>query len=331
MGKESKRAFHNRAFGGRTRDPNGPRFAFGGALLMLAALIWGTAFVAQSVGMDYIGPCTFNAVRSFIGSLVLLPVILFASRLRRGAGTGEGEARPAGTFWDRNKVLVLGGALCGVLLGAGSLLQQAGIQSTSAGKAGFLTALYIVIVPILGVFLGRRPGLKVWLGVLVALAGTYCLSVNGDFSIAPGDTLIIVSALFFSLHIMVVDKVSPCVDGIKLSCIQFFVAGVISAVLAFLLETPLLGEILSAWGPLLYTGVMSSGVAYTLQILGQRNVRPTVASLILSLESVFAAVAGWIVLQQPLTPKEIAGCVLVFAAVVLAQLPGRKKEVAENA
>ena len=309
---------------------NSTRQFRGGALLMLAALIWGTAFVAQSVGMDYIGPCTFNAVRSFIGSLVLLPVIWFGSRLRgREAADGPAEHSQAQSFWSRHKLLLLGGAVWGVMLGGGSLLQQAGIQSTTAGKAGFLTALYIVIVPILGVFLGRRPGLKVWLAVLAALAGTYCLSVKEGFAIAPGDLLVIISALFFSLHILIVDRVAPRVDGIKLSCIQFFVAGLISTVLALILESPRLGEILAAWGPLLYTGVLSSGVAYTLQILGQRNTSPTVASLILSLESVFAALAGWLVLREPLSPKELAGCALVFGAVILAQLPGRKREKTE--
>lgn len=299
----------------------------GGALLMLAAFIWGTAFVAQSVGMDHIGPCTFNAVRSFIGSLVLLPVILLASHLKKKEGREPEEKSSGNGFFKSRKTLIIGGTLCGIMLGGGSLLQQAGLQFTSAGKAGFLTALYIVIVPIMGVFLGRRPGLKVWVGVLIALAGTYCLSVSGDFSIGLGDTLVIISALFFSLHILIIDRFSPLVDGIKLSCFQFFVAGIISTIMALVLEAPELMDILKTWGPLLYTGVMSSGVAYTLQILGQRNMNPTVASLILSLESVFAAVAGWLLLQQQLSLKEMLGCLLVFVAVILAQLPGKGDRV----
>ena len=217
-----------------------------------------------------------------------------------------------------------------VLLGSGSLLQQAGIQFTTAGKAGFLTALYIVIVPVLGIFLGRRPGAKVWIGVMIALVGAYLLSVTtgeaGGLAIGPGDLLVLLSAVFFSLHILTVDRVAGQLDGVALSCVQFFVAGVLSTVLALFLEKPDFSGLLQAWGPLLYTGVLSSGVAYTLQILGQQRVQPTVASLILSLESVFAAVAGWIVLQEPLSPREIAGCVLVFAAVVLAQLPDRKQD-----
>ena len=196
--------------------------------------------------------------------------------------------------------------------------------TASPGKAGFLTALYIVIVPVLGIFLGRRPGLKVWAGVVLALLGAYLLSVKGSAGIAAGDLLVIGSAVVFSLHILVIDSAPDVLDGIQLSCIQFFVAGILSMGLALLFEQFTLQQVLAAWVPLLYTGVISSGVGYTLQILGQRTVNPTVASLILSLESVFAALAGWVLLGQPLSLREVAGCVLVFAAVVLAQLPGKK-------
>lgn len=292
----------------------------GAALLMFTALIWGVAFVAQSVGMDYLGPCAFNGVRNLIGGVALLPVIAFASRLRKGQPEGEntptpGEARKSLFFW---------GGACGILLASASLLQQAGLLTASAGKAGFLTALYIVIVPVLGIFLGRRPGVKVWAGVVLALVGAYLLSVKGGEGIATGDLLVIGSAVLYSLHILVIDSVPGHVDGIKLSCVQFFVAGVLSLILALLFETFTLRDILSAWIPLLYTGVISSGVGYTLQIIGQRTVNPTVASLIMSLESVFAALAGWVLLRQPLSPREIAGCILVFLAVVLAQLPAGK-------
>lgn len=293
-------------------------------LLVLAAFIWGTAFVAQSMGMDYIGPCTFNAARSFIGSAALLPVIWFFSR-RQGGGQGENGGKKK--FWLLDKALLVGGAACGVMLSGGSLLQQMGLTSTSAGKAGFLTSLYIIIVPVLGVFLGKRAGFKVWIGVVLALIGAYLLSgadTGEGFSIATGDLLVIISALFFSLHILVIDRFSPRVDGIMLSCVQFFVAGAVSLVFALVFEKPALGDLLPAWGPLLYTGVLSSGVAYTLQIVGQQNVPPTVASLLMSLESVFAAVSGWIVLGQPLSLREMAGCVLVFGAVVLAQLPEKR-------
>lgn len=303
------------------------RSPLGGLLLALAAFIWGTAFVAQSVGMDYLGPCTFNAARSFIGGVALLPAAFVSSRWRKRKA-GESGEKQSSLFWQRNKTLLLGGGLCGVLLGVASLLQQAGISTVTPGKAGFLTALYIVLVPILGLFIGKFPGWKVWVAAAVALAGIWCLSVRGDFSIAPGDLMVIASALFFSFHILAVDKFSSSADGVCLSCIQFFVAGTLSAAVALLWETPHWGELLAAWGPLLYTGVLSSGVAYTLQILGQKTTSPTVASLILSLESVFAALAGWVVLGEPLSPKELFGCALVFGAVILAQLPDRKKQKA---
>lgn len=290
----------------------------GGAMLMLTALIWGTAFVAQSVGMDYLGPCAFTAVRNFIGCVALLPVIGLASRLRSGAQPEEAAPAPG------KKALFGWGAACGLLLGGATLLQQAGMQTASAGKAGFLTALYIVIVPVLGIFLGRRPGLKVWMGVVLALVGAYLLSVKGGAGIASGDLLVIASAVVFSLHILVIDSVPAGVDGVRLSCVQFLVAGVFALVLALFLESFTWRDILSAWVPLLYTGVVSSGVGYTLQILGQRTVNPTVASLIRSLESVFAALAGWAILGQALSLRELFGCALVFVAVILAQLPSKK-------
>lgn len=290
----------------------------GGAMLMLTALIWGTAFVAQSVGMDYLGPCAFTATRNFIGCVALLPVIALASRLRSGAQPEEAAPAPG------KKALFGWGAACGLLLGGATLLQQAGMQTASAGKAGFLTALYIVIVPVLGIFLGRRPGLKVWMGVVLALVGAYLLSVKGGAGIASGDLLVIASAVVFSLHILVIDSVPAGVDGVRLSCVQFLVAGAFALVLALFLETFTWRDILSAWVPLLYTGVVSSGVGYTLQILGQRTVNPTVACLILSLESVFAALAGWAILGQALSLRELFGCALVFVAVILAQLPSKK-------
>lgn len=290
----------------------------GGAMLMLTALIWGTAFVAQSVGMDYLGPCAFTAVRNFIGCVALLPVIGLASRMRSGAQPEEAAPAPG------KKALFGWGAACGLLLGGATLLQQAGMQTASAGKAGFLTALYIVIVPVLGIFLGRRPGLKVWMGVVLALVGAYLLSVKGGAGIASGDLLVIASAVVFSLHILVIDSVPAGVDGVRLSCVQFLVAGAFALVLALFLESFTWRDILSAWVPLLYTGVVSSGVGYTLQILGQRTVNPTVACLILSLESVFAALAGWAILGQALSLRELFGCALVFVAVILAQLPRKK-------
>lgn len=304
-------------------DKQAKRSPLGALLLGLAAFIWGTAFVAQTVGMDHLGPCAFNAVRSFIGGTALLPAALISVKLERRKGAAQPEE--ALPFWKKHRTLVLGGVICGLLLGTASLLQQTGLKTVSPGKAGFLTALYIVLVPVLGCFFGKIPGWKVWAAVAAALIGVWFLSVREEsFSIAPGDILVLLCSLVFSFHILAVDRVSPSVNGVALSCMQFFVAGIFSLPFALLTETIRWGDILSAWAPLLYTGVLSSGVAYTLQILGQKNTEPTVASLIMCLESVFAVLAGWVVLGDALLPREILGCVLMFGAVVLAQFPDRK-------
>ena len=288
---------------------------FRGALLLtLTALIWGTAFVAQSLGMDYLGPFTFNGVRNFVAAVGLLPVIAFLRR-RQGKAEARGAAGKSG------KTLWVGGVLCGLALGVASSLQQIGIQFTTVGKAGFLTALYIVIVPLLGLLLKKRVALPVWVSVVIAAAGTYLLSIQEDFTIAVGDLFVILCAVCFSVHILLVDRFSPSVNGVELSCIQFLVAGVFSTIVAFLVETPNVQDILRSWGPILYTGLISSGVGYTLQILGQKDTPPAVASLIMSLESVFAALSGWLLLGQGMTGREAVGCALVFAAVVLAQIP----------
>ena len=288
---------------------------FRGALLLtLTALIWGTAFVAQSLGMDYLGPFTFNGVRNFVAAVGLLPVIAFLRRRQ-----GKAEARGAAA--NGRKTLWVGGVLCGLALGVASSLQQIGIQFTTVGKAGFLTALYIVIVPLLGLLLKKRVALPVWVSVVIAAAGTYLLSIQEDFTIAAGDLFVILCAVCFSVHILLVDRFSPSVNGVELSCIQFLVAGVFSTIVAFVVETPNVQDILRSWGPILYTGLISSGVGYTLQILGQKDTPPAVASLIMSLESVFAALSGWLLLGQGMTGREAVGCAFVFAAVVLAQIP----------
>ncbi len=299
-------------------------------LLILTAFIWGTAFVAQSVGMDYLGPFTFNGVRSLIGGAALLPCIWFLGVLNGKDTAGkdaDGKPDEKASVPSGRKELVLGGIACGVLLFGASSLQQLGIQYTTAGKAGFITACYIVIVPVLGVFLGKRIGWKVWLAVATALVGLYFLCITEKFTIGKGDVLIFVCAIVFSLHILVIDYFSPKVDGVKMSCIQFFVCGIVSLPFMFVLETPKVGVMLEGWMPLLYAGVLSCGVAYTLQIIGQKNVHPAIASLILSLESCFSVLAGWIVLGERLSAKESIGCVLMFAAIILAQLPERKLNI----
>lgn len=287
----------------------------GGLLLTTAAFIWGTAFVAQSVGMDYIGPFLFNAVRNYIGAAALLPFLVFMQRRDKAEAVKPRRNK---------KTLITGGIICGIILCAASLLQQVSLQKTSVGKAGFLTALYVVIVPVLSFFIGKKPGAMIWISVCIALIGAYLMSIKGGFVIDGGDLLVIISALFYSIHIMAVDYFSPKMNGVILSCLQFFVCGTLSFFLAFMYEPVNIAGVLKTWMPLLYTGILSSGVAYTLQILGQRLTSPAVASVTMSLESVFAALAGWILLAQTLTLRETMGAVLVFAAVLIAQLPSKK-------
>lgn len=288
-------------------------------LLAFTAFIWGTAFVAQSVGMEYIGPFTFNGVRSIIGAFTLLPCILFQKKSCRKI-IEEGSSR---------KDLVVGGLLCGALLFVASSLQQIGIKYTSAGKAGFITSCYIVIVPLIGIFMKKTSGWKIWAAVVLALAGLYCLCITDGFTVGKGDIFIFLCAMAFSAHILVIDYFSPRVNGVVLSCIQFFVCGVASLPCMFVFETPDMVAIISAWIPILYAGVLSCGVAYTLQIIGQRNVNPTIASLILSLESCFSVLAGWVILHEKLSVKESLGCVLMFAAIILAQLPKKGIELCD--
>ena len=291
-------------------------------LLLLTAFIWGVAFVAQSVGGEAVGCFTFNGVRSLIGALVLIPVIFFLDAQRKKELGEEKFLEQKGD----SKTLVFGGICCGIMLCIASNFQQFGISFTTVGKAGFITAMYILIVPILGLFMKKKVGIKVWLGVVIATIGLYMLCMTSEsFSLSKGDFLVLVCAGFFSFHILIIDYFSPKCDGVRLSCIQFFVCGIISTVIAFLFENPNLEAILGGWLPILYAGVMSCGVAYTLQIIGQKNMDPTVASLILSLESVFSVLAGWLILNQTLSIRELFGCVLMFLAIILAQLPQKQK------
>ena len=283
-------------------------------LLLLTATIWGVAFVAQSVGMDYVGGFTFNMARSLIGSAVLLPVIWFMGRnSSKKAEEAQGSSSRKDLLW--------GGLACGILMCLASNFQQFGIKYTTVGKAGFITACYIVIVPIIGLFLGKKCSKFIWAAVAMALIGLYLLCITDGFSIGKGDLLVLVCAFLFSIHILVIDHFSPKADGVKLSCIQFLTCGILSAIPALILEHPQVSSILAAWQPILYAGVMSCGVAYTLQVIGQKNMNPTVASLILSMESCISVLAGWIILGQQLSAKEILGCVIMFAAIILAQLP----------
>lgn len=281
-------------------------------LLLLTATIWGVAFVAQSVGMDYVGPFTFNCVRNLIGSAVLVPVIfLMRKKNAKKAETGD------------KKTLLLGGICCGAALFLASSAQQIGIMDTTAGKAGFITAFYIILVPVFSLFLGKKNSAKIWLCVVLALLGLYLLCINESFSIGKGDLWVLLCAALFAVHILVIDYFAPKTDGVAMSCIQFLVCGVLSGLVMLFTETPRLADLLGAAVPILYAGVLSCGVAYTLQIIGQKGVDPTLASLVLSLESCISVLAGWLILNQSLSGRELLGCAVLFAAILLAQLPGK--------
>ena len=276
--------------------------------LLLATVIWGCAFVAQSVGMDHLGPMSFQAIRSLLAVLALLPVIFLMDR-------DPGAYLPR---W-KDHSLWKTGTLCGLALFAAQSLQQVGLLYTEPGKAGFITAMYIVLVPVLGLFLGRRCGLNVWISVALAVAGLYLLSCVGVTRINLGDILILISAGAFAVQIVLIDNLAQTMDGIRLNCIQFIVVTVLSALAAAFTEAPTWQGVLDCALPLLYTGVLSSGVAFTLQILGQQHLPPEPASLIMSLESVFAVLAGWVLLHQTLSSLELLGCALVFVGVILSQ------------
>ena len=304
-------------------------------LLLLTATVWGMGFVAQSVGMEYVGVFTFTSVRSWIAGIVLIPCIWFLDRQKNKNQKVQITTKKIDDFQEiqncseakDNKMLLLGGICCGILLTIASSLQQIGVQYTTVGKAGFITAFYIIMVPILGIFMKKRCAPSVWVGVVFALAGLYCLCITEGaegLSIQKGDFYVFLCALAFSFHILCIDYFSEKADGVKMACIQFFVCGIITAVPMFLLEQPSLQVLLVAWKPVLYAGAVSSGVGYTLQIVGQKGMNPTVASLILSLESVVAVIGGMIVLGQMLSGRELLGCLLMFVAIVLAQLPEKR-------
>ncbi len=298
-------------------------------LLVLTALIWGVAFVAQSEGGDAVGPFTFNGIRSFIGGIVLIPVIIFLDKKKISDKKPEDK--------KDKKRLVVGGCCCGLALFLASSFQQMGIYlGTSAGKAGFLTACYILLVPILGLFLKKKCGWNIWIGMLMTVVGLYMLCMTDKLSFQLSDLIVLICALLFAVHILVIDYFSPLVDGVKMSCIQFFVCGILSLVPMFFVDMkhsfagieewlPKL-QTFEAWLPILYAGVFSCGVAYTLQIIGQNGLNPTVASMLMSLESVFSVIAGWMILGEKLNIRQLVGCGLIFAAIIFAQIPVESKK-----
>lgn len=308
-------------------------------LLLLAASIWGVAFVAQSEGMKNVGPLTFNGVRNIIGAAVLVPVIILLSKRNNSVKTSDVGAggRVLSKFITKKNVLIIGGICCGVVYCVASTLQQIAIKDTDVGKAGFITAMYIVMVPIISVLFKKKSPIWVYFSVILAFVGFFVMCMNftvgfngmiptlaGDFGIGKPEILLIISAFCFSLHILVIDYFSPKTDGVKLSCLQFLVCGIINGTMMFIFENPTIGNITKAGLPILYAGVMSCGIAYTLQIVGQKGMNPTVASLILSLESVVSIIAGWLLLGEKLSEKELIGCAIIFVATIIAQIPGKK-------
>ncbi|HIX72970.1 MAG TPA: DMT family transporter [Candidatus Anaerobutyricum stercoripullorum] len=311
--------------------------------LILTALIWGAAFVAQSVSMDYIEPLTFIFLRSLIGGLFLIPCIWMLDWLNRrsedsgqeAADSREGLAareaaageRKGNVRWWTDRQVLTGGIVCGLFLFFANCFQQTGIQYTTVGKAGFITSFYIIIVPLLGIFLKRYCGILTWVAVVIALAGLYFLCMNEALEIQTGDFLILISAFLFAGQILAIDHFVRFVDGVKMSCIQFLTGAVLGCVGMLLFESPQISLIVQAAVPVLYTGIMSTGVGYTLQIVGQKGMNPTMAALILSLESVFSALSGFVILHQVMSGRELLGCVLMFTAIILAQLPDFRKKL----
>lgn len=289
----------------------------GSISLLAATVIWGFAFIAQSVGMDLIGPFTFQFIRCILAVLFLLPCS-FVLDLGK-CSPGESAAK-----WKDPRLWKVG-LICGSALFVAASLQQLGLLYTDAGKAGFITAMYIVLVPILGLFLKQKPPRTAFFSVLLAAVGLYLLSCMGVTEINKGDLLVLGCAMAFAVQITIIDRMAGELDGLRLNCVQSLVVALFSLPFMLLTETVDMGSILNCWGPLLFAGVLSMGIAYTLQIVGQKDLEPTAASLIMSLESVFAVLGGWWLLGERMTPWELTGCGLVFAGVVISQLPEKQK------
>lgn len=288
----------------------------GSLFLLLGAFIWGTAFVAQSIGSNDLNALSFNCIRNFIGVITLLPVM--------GWKLHSSKKSIKEVF---TKKLLLGGLICGIALCVASNFQQMGIEQSTVGKSAFITALYIVLVPLMGLFFKKKVPAKVWLGVILATIGLYLLCMKNEaLVLSTGDIYLLLCAFFFTIQITAIDYFAPNMDGVALSIVEFFVTGVLSGIGMLFTEVPSWSQISAAAIPLLYTGILSSGVAYTFQIIGQQHLSASVASLIMSLESVFATLAGWLILKEVLSTQELIGCSLVFAAVILSQIPITKEE-----
>ncbi len=280
------------------------------SLLLLAAFIWGTTFIAQKYGMEHLGPMTYNALRFAVGSLTLLPIILVFRRGDRVENAG-----------GNRRLLLWGGLLAGLALFGGASMQQMGLMYTTAGKASFITCLYIVLVPIAGLFLGHRCGPAVWAGTVLAVAGLYLLSVRESFTIGRGDLLVLIGALFWTIHVLLIDYLAKRANPIHIACIQFLACSVLSLLPAVAFEKIALSAIVPVTIPILYGGILSAGVAFTLQVVCQRTSPPSHAVIVMSLETVFAALSGYLILHERFTPRDLLGCALMFSGLMVVQLP----------
>lgn len=319
----------------------------GNVVLIIVAFIWGSSFVAQKQGMEYIGPFTFNGLRSIIGAIVLTPVVTVSvragERMAKRSKSDSGAEKYTGAevhskdFNDagnslheikskkgNKRMLIKGGLICGIVLFFASSFQQIGLLYTTSGKSGFITAFYIIIVPLLGRLIGRTVRPVLWFCAGIALIGLYLICIKDGFSINKGDLWTLACAFCYAIHILVIDRFSPEVNGVALSQIQFFVAGLISIPIMFATESADPGLLFDCWLPLCYSGIMSGGVGYTLQIIAQKHTEPTVACLIMSLEAAFALLTGWLVLGETMSAKEFIGCAVMFTAIVISQRPSRE-------
>ena len=284
-------------------------------ILLLAAIIWGFAFVAQVIGMEFVGPYTYNGVRFSLGTIILLPFLFFRSKRVEPLVK---ISHPA----DRRKIMI-GSLVTGLLLFGGVSLQQLGLQDTTAGKAGFITGLYVVFVPIVGLFFGHRQHITIWIGALLSVTGLYLLSMTGGFSISHGDQLILWCAIIFTFHVLFIAWLSPLMDSFLLAVIQFAICALLNLVIAFSIEPVTTGAILKAWLPIAYGGILSVGVAYTLQVIAQKTAHPAYASIILSLEAVFAVIGGWMILHEHFTHRMLLGCLLMLGGMVVVQVKAK--------
>ncbi|MBP1574277.1 MAG: DMT family transporter [Oscillospiraceae bacterium] len=291
----------------------------GNLCLILTALIWGCAFVAQSVGMEYVEPITFNGIRCIIGGIVLIIANLAFDSIKKKNGTYK---KPE---ISEQKELIKSGIICGIIIFFASTIQQIGISQTTVGKAGFISVLYILIVPFFGLLMKQKLPKMIWICCALAVAGLYLLCMNESLLICNGDLVILISAVAYAVHILAIGHFAPKVDCVKLSCLQFLVCGVISVAVMFIFEKPNLQNILNAWLPIIYAGALSGGVGYTLQTVAQKWTKPSVASLLMSLESVFAVLAGAVILHQIPSLREAVGCILMFISIIIIQLPENQK------